>query len=156
VFAYRRLPIMEGIAIPVYFAVVIALVSGLLEVEWKYLTNCIAKLVVFWVLGDRGGEEVLTTFSDNGWPTNFVSCLVGMLGAVQTFMGSDAQAHLGEETFDAARVVPRFVDAADLREQEDSSDYSTPRAMIATALTNYVIGLSMTVVRRMDWVNHIR
>jgi choline transport protein len=71
--------------------------------------DCIAKLVVFWVMGDRGGAEVFTTFSSNGWPTVPISCLVGILGPVQTLIGSDAQAHLAEETEDAARVVPRFV-----------------------------------------------
>lgn len=73
------------------------------------LADCIAKLVVFWVMGDRGGKEVFTKFSSNGWPTVPMSCLVAILGPVQTFMGSDAQAHLAEETMDAARVVPRFV-----------------------------------------------
>ncbi|KAM0714581.1 hypothetical protein Q7P37_009877 [Cladosporium fusiforme] len=107
VFGYRKLPIIEGLTIPVYFAVFIAL------------------LVVFWMMGDRGGKEVFTKFSSNGWPTVPMSCLVAILGPVQTFMGSDAQAHLAEETMDAARVVPR--------------------AMVATALINYSIGLSMVV-----------
>jgi len=64
---------------------------------------------VFWVMGDRGGEEVFTTFASNGWPNEPFSCLIGILAPVITLIGCDSQIHLSEEVEDAARVVPRFV-----------------------------------------------
>jgi hypothetical protein len=107
----------------------------------------IIKITIFLVMGDRGGAEILTTFSSNGWPTVPLSCLVGILGPVQTLMGSDAQAHLAEETMDAARVVPRFVATICRRVIHDLSNSPIPRAMVATALANYIIGLITVVVR---------
>ncbi|KAL1581939.1 hypothetical protein WHR41_09376 [Cladosporium halotolerans] len=107
VFAYKKLPILEGFAIPLYVFVFIAMIA------------------VFWVMGDRGGEAVFTTFSSNGWQNDSVSCMVGILAPVITLIGSDSQAHLSEETLDAARVVPR--------------------AMVATALANYSFGLASIV-----------
>jgi hypothetical protein len=108
----------------------------------------IVKIVVFLVMGDRGGEETWTTFSSNGWPTVPLSCLVGIVFPVQTLIGSDAQAHLAEETMDAARVVPRFAATTYRRVIDDLSDSLIPRAMVTTALVNYIIGLSTVVVRR--------
>jgi hypothetical protein len=108
----------------------------------------IVKIAVFLVMGDRGGKETWTTFSSNDWPTVPLSCLVGILGPVQTLMGSDAQAHLAEETMDAARVVPRFVAITYRRVIDDLSNSLIPRTMVATALVNYIIGLSTVVVRR--------
>lgn len=67
------------------------------------------QLVVLWVMGDRGGEAVFTTFSSNGWQSDSTSCIVGILAPVITLIGSDSQAHLAEETLNAAHVVPRFV-----------------------------------------------
>jgi choline transport protein len=83
-------------------------------------------------MGDRGGVEVFTTFSSNGWPNVPTSCLVGILAPVITLIGSDSQAHMAEET----------------KEPEEPSDSLSSRAMVATALTNYGIGFSMIVVRR--------
>ena len=67
-------------------------------------------------MGDRGGEEVFTTFSSNGWPNVPTSCMNGILAPVITLIGADSQAHMGEETKDAKRVVPRFVAAVGERE----------------------------------------
>lgn len=102
-------------------------------------------------MGDRGGEEVFTTFSSIGWPDVPTSCLVGILGPVITLIRSDSQAHLAEETMDAARVAPRFVAATNGRGTANVSDFSTIRAMVTTALINYGIGFSMVVVRRLGY-----
>lgn len=88
---------------------------------------------------------MFTTFSSNGWPTVPSSCLVGILAPVITLIGADSQAHLGEETRDAARVVPRYV-AATVERYEWLLTFKLPRAMVATALVNYTVGFATVVV----------
>ncbi|KAI3481380.1 hypothetical protein L1887_56347 [Cichorium endivia] len=59
-------------------------------------------------MGDRGGAAVFTTFSRNGWPSDWRACMVDILGPVITIIGADAQVHMAEDTRGAARVVPSF------------------------------------------------
>ncbi|KAK5130289.1 hypothetical protein LTR08_002249 [Meristemomyces frigidus] len=102
---YRKMPLIEGIVLVFH-------VSGFLAV-----------VVVLWVMGPRGDSSVLTTFSDNGWGSVGLSCLVGILGPIITLIGADSQCHLSEELYDAAYVLPR--------------------AMVATATANYLMGFVM-------------
>jgi choline transport protein len=86
-----------------------------------------AFVVVLWVMAPRTPSKVVwTTFQDNsGWGSVGLSTLVGILGPIVTLIGSDSSCHLSEELRDAAWVLPR--------------------AMVATALTNYALGFVMTV-----------
>ncbi|KAL1581643.1 hypothetical protein WHR41_09484, partial [Cladosporium halotolerans] len=76
VFLYRKFPVLEGLALMLLFAVFIAM------------------LVVLWLMGDRGGAAVFTTFSRNGWPSDWRACMVNILGPVITIIGADAQVHM--------------------------------------------------------------
>jgi len=67
----------------------------------------LAVVVVLWVMGPRGDSSVVTTFSDNGWGSVGLSCLVGILSPIITLIGADSQCHLSEELEDAAYVLPR-------------------------------------------------
>ncbi|KAK5717360.1 hypothetical protein LTR15_009254 [Elasticomyces elasticus] len=90
--------------------------------------HCFGFLAIFvtlWVMDSRGGSETVTTFSDNGWGSVGLSCLVGILSPIITLVGADSQCHLSEELHDAAYVLPR--------------------AMVATACANYVMGFDMVL-----------
>ncbi|KAK3110978.1 hypothetical protein LTR53_014201 [Teratosphaeriaceae sp. CCFEE 6253] len=84
-------------------------------------------LGVFWGLGPRAdAHTTFTTFSnDNGWSSPGIATLVGIVGPATTFLGGDSAVHLSEELRDAS--------------------YSLPRAMIAAAVTNYVLGTDFVV-----------
>lgn len=90
-----------------------------------HIFGFLAIVVVLWVMGPRGGQETVTTFARNGWPNAGLSCFVGILSPIITLIGADSQCHLSEELEDAARVLPR--------------------AMVATATANYVMGFFMVV-----------
>jgi len=86
-----------------------------------------AFVIVLWVMAPRSDTKaVWTKFEDNmGWGSKGVSTLVGILGPVVTLIGSDSSSHLSEELRDAAYILPR--------------------AMVATAVVNYILGFVMTV-----------
>ncbi|KAK5740131.1 hypothetical protein LTR17_004843 [Elasticomyces elasticus] len=104
---FSKLPLLEGIIIVFHCFGFLAIV------------------VTLWVMGSRGGAETVTTFSDNGWGSVGLSCLVGILSPIITLVGADSQCHLSEELHDAAYVLPR--------------------AMVATACANYVMGFVMVL-----------
>lgn len=86
-----------------------------------------AFIVVLWVMGPRSDvKDTFTKFEDpSGWGNRGLAILVGLLGPILTIGGSDLAVHLAEEVKDAA--------------------YTSPRAMVATSLVNYVLGFTMTV-----------
>lgn len=88
-----------------------------------HIFGFLAIVVVLWVMGPRGGTETVTTFSSNGWHSTGLSCLIGILSPIITLIGADSQCHLSEELYNAAWVLPR--------------------AMVATATANYVMGFVM-------------
>lgn len=104
---FRKLPLIEGIIIVFH-------IFGFLAI-----------VVVLWIMGPRGGPETVTTFSDNGWSSAGLSCLVGILSPIITLIGADSQCHLSEELYNAA--------------------WTLPRAMVATATANYVMGFVMVL-----------
>lgn len=93
-----------------------------------HIVGFLAIVVVLWVMGSHGGSETVTTFSSNGWSSTGLSCLVGIFSPIITLIGADSQCHLSEELYNAAWVLPR--------------------AMIATATANYVMGFVMGRCRR--------
>ena len=104
----RKLPFFEGIVFTLH------------------VFGFFAFVVVLWVKGPRGDVSVLTTFSDNGWGSNGLSALVGILGPISSLTGGDAACHLAEELKDAS--------------------WALPWSMIATAVCNYILGLAMMIV----------
>lgn len=93
VFLSRKLPKLEGI---VFVLVIVGYVST---------------LVVLWVLSDGNRlttSQVFTTFSDDGgWGSLGLSMLAGQILLVWGLTGSDAAAHMAEETKRASSVVPK-------------------------------------------------
>ena len=90
-FFASRLPILEGIVLVLH------------------LLGFIAILVPLWALGDRPkpASEVFFSFTDGGgWGNMGLSCLVGMLSPVFSFIGPDSATHMSEELRDASRTLP--------------------------------------------------
>ncbi|KAF4555281.1 Amino acid permease-like protein 13 [Elsinoe fawcettii] len=91
-----------------------------------------AVFVILWIMGPRAkASEVFTQFEDNaGWGNIGLACLVGISSPVITLVGADSSCHLSEELQNASWVLPR--------------------AMVATAATNYALGFLMTVTLMMN------
>ncbi|KAJ4195480.1 hypothetical protein NW759_016460 [Fusarium solani] len=70
-----------------------------------------AILIPLVILGPHGDvEELFTTFVNNGgWPSQGLSFMVGMMGNVFAFVGTDAAFHMSEETVNPSVVVPASV-----------------------------------------------
>jgi choline transport protein len=92
-----------------------------------HILGFFAFIVVLWVMGPRSNvKDTWTKFEDpSGWGNKGLATLVGILGPSLTIGGSDLAVHLAEEVKDAA--------------------YVSPRAMVATSLTNYILAFIMTV-----------
>lgn len=86
-----------------------------------------AFVIVLWVMGPSSDPKATWThFEDNsGWGNVGLSTLVGILGPIVTLIGSDSSCHLSEELRDASWVLPR--------------------AMVVTAVVNYILGFVMFV-----------
>ncbi|KAF2402027.1 amino acid transporter [Trichodelitschia bisporula] len=107
-FLARKLPLVEG-------TVLILHVIGFFAV-----------MIPLWILAPRTpAEEVFTSFMDNGWGNQGLSCLVGILTPTVALIGSDAATHMSEELQDAS--------------------YTLPRAMMATAVFNGILGFLMLI-----------
>ena len=90
-FFVSKLPIVEG-------AVLILHIVGFFAI-----------LVPLWVLADmpKPASEVFFSFTDGGeWGNMGLSCLVGMLSPVFSFIGPDSATHMSEELRDASRTLP--------------------------------------------------
>lgn len=74
-------------------------------------------------------SEVFTNFDGDGWPNHGVAFLTALTGPAAYLTIADSAVHLSEEVLDAARVVPR--------------------AMVITAVTNYV--LAFGIVGKLHW-----
>ncbi|KAK8198760.1 hypothetical protein M8818_006627 [Zalaria obscura] len=108
-FLAARLPLVEGIILVLH------------------IVGFFAVLIPLWVLGDRSNaSDVFFTFTDGGgWGNIGLSCLVGMLSPVFSFIGPDSATHMSEELRDASS--------------------SLPRAMVWTAIVNGALGFIMLV-----------
>ncbi|PSK55252.1 Choline transport protein [Elsinoe australis] len=96
-------------------------------VIFLHIFGFFAVFVILWVMGPRSSpSHVFTEFQDNaGWGSIGLACLVGISSPVITLVGADSSCHLSEELKNASWVLPR--------------------AMIATAFTNYALGFLMTI-----------
>jgi choline transport protein len=92
-----------------------------------YILCFVAFFIVLLAMGPRSSaKEIFTDFQDNaGWGSIGTACFVGVSGPVITLIGADSSVHMAEELKDAARQLPK--------------------AMISTALVNYVLGFLMTI-----------
>ncbi|KAJ3459592.1 hypothetical protein MRS44_015665 [Fusarium solani] len=70
-----------------------------------------AILIPLVTLGPHGdAKEIFTTFINNGaWPSQGLSFMVGMMGNVFAFVGTDAAFHMSEETVNPSVVVPTSI-----------------------------------------------
>ncbi|KAK0974843.1 hypothetical protein LTR54_016981 [Friedmanniomyces endolithicus] len=120
---YRKLPIVEGIVMIVhvfgFFAFVIVLWYGLSTKNTIAIVGA-ADGHAIRVMAPRGDSSVLTTFTTNGWSSAGVACLVGISAPIGDLIGADSSVHLSEELKNAAWILPR--------------------AMVATAVMNYLLG----------------
>ena len=90
-----------------FFASKLPLLEGTVLV--LHMLDFFAILVQLWVLGDqpKPAVEVFITFSDGGqWGNQGLSCRVGMLSPVFSFIGPDSATHMSEELCDASRTLP--------------------------------------------------
>jgi len=92
-----------------------------------HITGFFAILIPLWTLSPRNSAKmVFTQFTDGGnWGSIGLSCLVGKLGPVFTFIGPDSATHMAEEIKDASWVLPR--------------------AMMWTAVLNGSLGFAMLI-----------
>lgn len=84
-------------------------------------------------MAPRSDSSTVTTFNDNGWSSAGLACLVGISAPVVTTIGADSSCHLSEELKNASWILPR--------------------SMLATALTNYILGfimLGMSIFHRSE------
>ena len=90
-----------------------------------YLLAFVAFFIILLTLGSRSGAKAMfTTFQDNNdWGSIGTACFVGISGPVITLIGADSAVHLAEELKDASRQLPK--------------------AMLATAGINYLLGFLM-------------
>lgn len=90
-----------------------------------HIFGFLAVFVILWVMGPRASaSETFFHFEDLvGWGSTGLACLVGISSPVVTLVGADSSCHLSEELKNAAWVLPR--------------------AMVATAITNYILGMSL-------------
>lgn len=70
-------------------------------------------------------KVVTNVFSDPGWGSQGVSCLVGLTSPIWCFIGPDAGAHMSEELKDASRQLPK--------------------AMMWATIANGVMGIAMII-----------
>ena len=90
-FFVSKLPVLEG------------------TVLVSHIVGFFAILVPLWVLADmpKPASEVFFSFTDGGeWGNQGLSCLVGMLSPVFSFLGPDSATHMSEELRDASRTLP--------------------------------------------------
>ena len=124
---FRKLPLLEGLVMVLYCVGFVTF----LTILWVMVSTCPASVSTSDLLtrasdllqAPRNDVSVLTTFNDNGWTSPGLACLVGIAAPVVTTIGADSSCHLSEELKDASWVLPR--------------------SMIATAVTNYVVGFVM-------------
>jgi choline transport protein len=92
-----------------------------------HIGGFVAILVPLWVLGPRGNShQIWTQFEDGGnWGSLGLATLVGLITPTTAILGADAAVHMAEELKDASRTLPRV--------------------MIATTITNGVLGFVMLV-----------
>ncbi|KAK5705709.1 hypothetical protein LTR17_021444 [Elasticomyces elasticus] len=108
-----------------YFASKLPLLEAVVLI--LHILGFFAILIPLWVLGNRSkASDVFFTFQDGGgWGNQGLSCLVGMLSPVFSFIGPDSATHMSEELQDASRTLPL--------------------AMIWTAAVNGAMGFVMIV-----------
>jgi choline transport protein len=68
-------------------------------------------IIPLWVVAPKAPtHEVFYEFDNfGGWSTIGAACYAGSITATGSFAGSDAAAHLSEETNDASKAVPRMI-----------------------------------------------
>ncbi|KAK5687105.1 hypothetical protein LTS10_001242 [Elasticomyces elasticus] len=89
-FAAKKLPLIEGVILIIH-------VFGFFAI-----------LIPLWVLAPRNtAKAVFTEFTNaDGWPSQGVACLVGIIGPMYSLLGPDSAVHMAEEIKDASRVLP--------------------------------------------------
>ncbi len=92
-----------------------------------YILVFIAFFIILLAMGPRSNaKEIFIDFQDNaGWGSIGAACFVGASGPVITLIGSDSSVHLAEELKDVSRQLPK--------------------AMLTTAVVNYLLGFIMLV-----------
>lgn len=114
-----------GLSVNIFFAR--KLPDLVAVVSTMFIVTYIPFLVVLLTMGERSSaKEVFTDFQDNAnWGSIGTACFVGVSASVIALIGSDCAAHLAEELKDASRQLPK--------------------AMLATAGTNYILGSTMMI-----------
>ena len=92
-----------------------------------YILVFVADFIILLTMGPRvGAKWIFTHFEDNAaWGSIGTACFVGISGPVITLIGSDSAVHLAEELKNASRQLPK--------------------AMLTTAIVNYLLGFLMLI-----------
>ena len=86
----KKLPLIEGVILIIH-------VFGFFAI-----------LIPLWVLSPRNtAHAVFTEFTNaDGWPSQGLACLVGIIGPMYSLLGPDSAVHMSEEIRDASRTLP--------------------------------------------------
>lgn len=89
-----------------FFAKKLPLIEGLILII--HVFGFFAILIPLWALSEKQpATRVFTEFTQsNGWPTQGLACLVGIVGPMYSLLGPDSAVHMAEEIRDASRVLP--------------------------------------------------
>lgn len=108
-----------------FLASKLPMVEGLVLI--LHLVGFFAVLIPLWILAPRfSASEAFGTITNlGGWPSNGLSFMVGLLTPVYTLLGADSAVHMAEEIKDASLTLPR--------------------AIMASASINGILGWVMTI-----------
>lgn len=88
-------------------------------IRYKVAKIILINYLVCRVMAPRGtASSVFTEFESNGWQSVGTACLVGVNAPVAYLAGADSSVHLSEEI--------------------QNSAWTLPRAMLVTAISNYI------------------
>lgn len=123
--AIGKITLLEGLAIVLHFF------------------GYVAFVVILWVMGPRAGTDTFSQFTDDyGWGNKGLATLVSLIGPMTTYLG-----RYSNIPFTVLRPnLTRCSDSAvHLAEELKDASYILPRAMVAAAVINYVLGFTMTI-----------
>ncbi|KAK5136332.1 hypothetical protein LTR08_003705 [Meristemomyces frigidus] len=89
-----------------FFAKKLPLIEGIILII--HIFGFFGILIPLWALSPRqSAHAVFTEFTNaNGWPSQGVACLVGIIGPMYSLLGPDSAVHMSEEIRDASRILP--------------------------------------------------
>ena len=106
-----------------------------------------AFLIVLWVMAPQSDASILSTFNNNGWGSPGLACLVGISAPVVSTIGAVSCGRMFSFDQRSALLTVRLLQDSQCHLSEELKNASKilPISMLATALTNYILGFIMLV-----------